>query len=186
VLCIRRTLAGGRLSGLVTGLGAASADACYGLLAAGGLTLAAAFLVKQAAWLSLLGGLFLCYLGVKTLLAKPAADPPLAGSGRAELIGDYFSTFFLTLTNPMTILSFVAIFAGLGLGASGGSTGSAGLLVAGVFTGSACWWLLLSGAVSRLRTRLTPASLLWVNRAAGLIILAFGAWAVSRGMLQLG
>ena len=182
MLCIRRTLADGWRVGLVTGLGAATADACYGLLAASGLTLAAAFLVGQQAWLSLLGGLFLCYLGVKTLLAKPAEATVKVTRPAAGLLGAYASTVFLTLTNPITILSFVAIFAGLGLGSRDGSLLSAGLLVAGVFLGSASWWLLLSAAVSRLRARLGPTALLWVNRAAGLVILAFGLGAVVRGI----
>jgi threonine/homoserine/homoserine lactone efflux protein len=182
VLCIRRTLASGWLTGLVTGLGAATADACYGLLAASGLTLASVFLVQQQARLSLLGGLFLCFLGVRTLLSRPAEAAAQVNRTGGGLLGAYLSTFFLTLTNPMTILSFVAIFAGLGLAGSRGSSLSAGLLVAGVFAGSACWWLLLSAGVSRLSTRLTPASLLWVNRAAGLIIFAFGLVAVVRGI----
>ena len=181
-MCIRRTLESGWLAGMVTGLGAASADACYGLMAAGGLTLAAAFLVQQQAWLSLVGGLFLCFLGVKTLLARPAEAAAQVTRPGAGLMGAYLSTFFLTLTNPMTILSFVAIFAGLGLGGSRGSPAESGLLVAGVFAGSASWWLLLSTGVSLLRTRLTPTSLLWVTLAAGLIILAFGIGAVERGI----
>jgi threonine/homoserine/homoserine lactone efflux protein len=175
-------LAGGWLAGLVTWLGAATADACYGLLAASGLTLAAAFLVGQQAWLSRLGGLFLCYLGTKTFLSKPTSESAPVKQSGAGLWGAYASTVFLTLTNPMTILSFVAIFAGLGLGSNDGNLLSAGLLVAGVFLGSASWWLLLSGAVSRLRTRLSPSALLWVNRAAGLVILAFGLVAVLRGI----
>ena len=141
VLCIRRTLAEGRVSGLVSGLGAATADAIYGCIAGFGLTFIANILISQQVWLRLIGGLFLCYLGVKTLLAKPAHQATSAkGNG---LVGAYASTFFLTLTNPMTILSFVAIFAGLGLASTGGNYASAGVLVFGVFIGSALWWLIL-------------------------------------------
>jgi len=112
VLCVRRTLVEGRTSGFVSGLGAASADAIYGSIAAFGLTLISNFLITQQVWLRLIGGLFLCCLGLKTLLAKPAEQAATAkGNG---LIGAYVSTFFLTLTNPMTIISFAAIFAGLG------------------------------------------------------------------------
>ncbi len=177
VLCIRRTLANGRLSGLVTGLGAATADAVYGAIAAFGLTAISGFLVAQQNWLRLLGGAFLVYLGIRTLLSKPAAEPALAGS--STLAGDYASTFLLTLTNPLTILSFVAVFAGLGLATNGQSYGSAVGLVAGVFCGSALWWLTLSTAVSVLRNRFTPRSLRWVNIVSGAIIAGFGLVALA-------
>jgi threonine/homoserine/homoserine lactone efflux protein len=171
VLCIRRSLTEGRLVGLFTGLGAATADACYGSIAAFGLTLVSSFLIGQAGWIRLVGGLFLAYLGVKTLLSKPADRPaPAAGM---NLVGAYSSTLLLTLTNPMTILSFAAIFAGLGAGLSGHGYSTAVSVVLGVFAGSSCWWLLLSGGAGLLRSRLTSNLLLWVNRVSGLIILIF-------------
>lgn len=177
VLCIRRTLANGRWSGLATGLGAATADAVYGAIAAFGLTAISGFLVAQQSWLQLVGGAFLVYLGIRTLLSRPAAEAASASS--STLTGDYASTFFLTLTNPLTILSFVAVFAGLGLAASDRSYGSAVGLVAGVFCGSALWWLTLSTAVSLLRDRFTPASLRWVNIVSGVIITGFGVVALA-------
>jgi len=108
-LCIRRTLAEGRISGLVSGLGAATADAIYSCVAGFGLVFILNFLFSQQTWLRLIGGVFLCYLGVKTLLAKTTQQASTAKEN--GLVGAYASTFFLTLTNPMTILSFVAIFA---------------------------------------------------------------------------
>ena len=172
VLCIRRTLTDGRATGLVSGLGAASADALYGCIAGFGLTLLSDFLVSQQFWLRLMGGLFLFYLGIKTLLARPAQESASAqGTG---LLGAYTSTLFLTLTNPMTILSFAAIFAGLGVASTDGDYASAALLVLGVFLGSALWWLLLSGGVSLFRARFNLSALTWVNRLSGAIILAFG------------
>ena len=172
VLCIRRTLTDGRAAGLVSGLGAASADALYGCIAGFGLTLLSDFLVSQQFWLRLVGGLFLFYLGIKTLLARPAQESASAqGTG---LLGAYTSTLFLTLTNPMTILSFAAIFAGLGVASTDGDYASAALLVLGVFLGSALWWLLLSGGVSLFRARFNLSALTWVNRLSGAIILAFG------------
>lgn len=176
VLCIRRTLAIGRLSGLVTGLGAATADGVYGAIAAFGLTAISGFLIAQQTWLRLVGGAFLVYLGLRTLLARPAVAA--LDSGSASLAGDYASTFFLTLTNPLTILSFVAVFAGLGLATNGQGYGSAAGLVAGVFCGSALWWLTLSTGVSLLRNRFTPSSLRWVNIVSGAIIAAFGVVAL--------
>jgi threonine/homoserine/homoserine lactone efflux protein len=172
VLCIRRTLAEGRGSGLASGLGAATADAIYGCVAGLGLTFISSYLVSQQVWLRLVGGAFLCYLGIRTFLARPADQAaPAQGNG---LIGAYGSTFLLTLTNPMTILSFAAAFAGLGLADTGGEYGSAATLVLGVFLGSTLWWLGLSSVVSLLRARLNARALRWVNRASGVIIAGFG------------
>jgi threonine/homoserine/homoserine lactone efflux protein len=176
VLCIRRALAEGWASGLVSGLGAASADAIYGCIAGFGLAFISNFLVSQQVWLRLIGGIFLCYLGLRTLLAKPAEQAsPGKGNG---LLGAYASTFFLTLTNPMTIISFAAIFAGLGLASKSRNYGSAGVLVLGVFMGSALWWLILSSSVGLFRTRFNPTRLQWVNRISGAIIIGFGLFAL--------
>jgi threonine/homoserine/homoserine lactone efflux protein len=177
VLCIRRTLTEGRASGLVSGLGAATADAVYGSIAGFGLTLISGFLVAQQTWLRLIGGAFLCYLGIRTLLAAPAEGAaPVKENG---LVGAYASTLFLTLTNPLTILSFAAIFAGLGLASTSGNYVSAAILVLGVFIGSAAWWLLLSGGVSLLRSRFGARAMRWVNRISGGIITIFGVLALS-------
>lgn len=171
LLCIRRTLADGRASGFLTGLGAATADAMYGVVAAMGLTAITGLLLQQAEWIRLFGGVFLCFLGVKTLLARPATET--AEASAAGLVASYASSFTLTVTNPMTILSFVAVFSGMGLVAAGNGYGGAVALVAGVFLGSAAWWLMLSFGVGALRRRFGPRQMLWVNRIAGTIILAF-------------
>lgn len=177
VLCIRRTLAQGRAAGLISGLGAASADAIYGCIAGFGLTFISGLLISQQSWLKLIGGAFLCYLGVRTLLSQPAER---AAAGDAiGLVGAYASTFFLTLTNPTTILSFVAVFAGLGLASMGGDYAAALLLVLGVFCGSALWWLLLSGGVGMFRTRFDVHAMRWVNRISGGVITAFGLLALA-------
>src|SRR3989344_5776045 len=111
VLCIQRTIAYGKISGLFTGLGAATADGLYGAVAAFGLTIISNFLVGQQFWFRLIGGAFLLYLGIKTFMSKP--EEKTATENHKGLLSDYFSTIFLTLTNPTTILSFVAVFAGL-------------------------------------------------------------------------
>ncbi len=172
VLCIRRTLAEGRAFGLFSGLGAATADAIYGFIAGFGLTFVSNFLIRQHVWLRIIGGGFLCFLGVRTFLSKPAEH---AASARGNgFVGSYVSTFFLTITNPMTILSFAAIFAGLGVGGASGSYVSAAVLVLGVFIGSALWWFILSSGVSVFRTKFNPHRLWWVNRISGVIITGFG------------
>ena len=176
VLCIRRTLADGQAAGLLSGLGAATADAFYGAVAAFGLTVVSGFLVSQQIWLRLIGGAFLCYLGGQTLLAAPPAGE--APARVAGLAGAYAGTLALTVTNPMTILSFAAVFAGLGLGAGGRDWTAAGLLVLGVFCGSALWWLLLSSGVRLVRRRVTPEHMRWINRLSGAVIFAFGLLAL--------
>jgi threonine/homoserine/homoserine lactone efflux protein len=176
VLTIRRTLNEGRLSGLATGLGAATADAVYGSVAGFGITFIANLLVGQRGVLGLLGGFYLCYLGISTFLAPPrAAAPELRAEG---LWGNYLSTFFLTLTNPMTILSFTAIFAGLGPVGWGGRYQSAALLISGVFLGSVLWWLILTEGVSTFRSRFSQTGLRWVNWVSGTIITGFGVLAL--------
>jgi threonine/homoserine/homoserine lactone efflux protein len=177
VLCIRRTLTEGRMAGLLSGLGAATADALYGCIAGFGLTSISGLLMGQAFWVRLIGGLFLCYLGIKTLGTKPAEQSAAIES--KGLMGNYVSTVFLTLTNPTTILSFAAVFAALGLGTTNGNGWTAMTLVAGVFGGSALWWLLLSSGVSLLRSRFNASRLKWLNRISGLILLGFGIIALS-------
>lgn len=173
VLCIRRSLAGGRWLGLATGLGAATADASYGAIAGFGLTAISAFLVNQRLWLNLIGGIFLCFLGVQTFLSKPAKAS--SDIEVVPLVPAYVSTLLLTLTNPMTILSFIAVFAGLGL-ATAANYFAASLLVIGVFAGSAFWWTILSTAVGGFRSRVSDLWMQIVNRLSGCLILGFGIY----------
>ena len=171
VLCIRRTLADGRLTGFLSGLGAATADMLYGALAAFGLTAVMNLLVNQQFWLRAVGGLFLLTLGIRTFLAKPSAESALSrGTG---LFGAYASTFLLTVTNPMTILSFIGMFSAILPADTTMTTASSASLVLGVFLGSAAWWLALSGLVSLVRERFTPAWMQWVNRVSGMVITIF-------------
>jgi len=172
ILCIRRTLADGMGIGLACGLGAATADSFYGLVAGLGLTAITHALVGAQVFLRAAGSVYLAILGARTLRSAPAHDAaPVATSGRA--LRAWLSTAFLTLTNPATILSFVAMFGALT------RTPNALVLTSGVFVGSAAWWLLLSGVVSRLRTRIRPVHLLWVNRASGVILVGFAVWAAA-------
>ncbi len=178
VLVMRRTLAAGPRVGFVSGLGAATADAGYGCVAVLGLSAATRLLVSHADWLRLSGGVFLLWFGIRTLVARPQSG------GRAEdtaggLWPAYGSTLLLTVTNPMTILSFAAAFAGLGLAGAAAGPGAGLPLVAAVFLGSLLWWALLSGAVGLLRGTIGVGTLRAVNWAAGLLLTGFGLAAVT-------
>jgi threonine/homoserine/homoserine lactone efflux protein len=178
VLVIRRTLAVGPRTGFVSGLGAATADAAYGCVAVLGLTAVTHLLVAHAGLLRVGGGAFLCWFGLRTLLARPVSGGEAGGPAR-PLWTAYGSTLLLTVTNPMTILSFAAAFAGLGL-ADGVTGPGAGLwLVAALFLGSMLWWALLSGTAGLLRGTLGTAVLRRVNWVAGLLLVGFRLAAVA-------
>lgn len=176
ILCIRRALQFGRLSGLFSGIGAAVADAIYAIIAAFGLTFISNFLIAGQFWLRLIGGGFLLYLGWKTFFSKLKGN--LKGVSHTTLLNDFVSTFFLTITNPMTILAFLAIFAGLGLTSVEESYTEASALVVGVFLGSAVWWILLSEGVTLFRKKVSEKVMQWINRVAGMMIAGFGIAAI--------
>lgn len=178
MLCLRRALQDGRLAGLVSGLGAATADAIYGIIAALGITVITDFLLAHRTALQLGGGLFLIYLGISISRAKPAtaADRPPPKS----LLSAFFSTLLLTLANPTTILSFLGIFAGLGVVSSRTSNTAAYLMVLGVFLGSAIWWIVLSFAASVIGPKLQQGGQRLMNLGSGLLIAAVGLWQLGR------
>ena len=182
VLCLRRTLAAGPLTGFASGMGIAAADGLYGALAAFGLTAISGFLLRHAYWISLAGGAFLLYLGLKTLLARPAAAyetrrGPTEKAG--SLLSAFASTLVLTLANPPTIVAFAAVFAGLGL-AQAADHAAAVWIVAGVFLGSALWWVILAALAGRLRHRLSSRLLRTVNVVSGATILGFALWQLAQ------
>lgn len=172
ILCIRRSLSGGWAAGLLTGMGAATADAIYGFVAAFGLSGIAGFLVGRRAWIQLLGGLFLCWLGLRLFVAPTDADPAAARSG--SVTRGYLSALLLTLTNPMTILSFAGVFAGMGLGSVGSGRLAAAWLVGGVFSGSMAWWVILASAASRFNHHLHGQGMRRINRLSGAVLTVFG------------
>ena len=180
LLCIRRSIADGRRAGFVSGLGAATADAIYGATAALGLTAVTNWLLEYRAWLQVGGGLFLVYLGIATLRSRPPTEAARAAS-TAKLSAAFGSTLVLTLANPLTILSFLAIFAGAGVAVERGVL-PPGLMVLGVFLGSAAWWLILSGIAGWCGARLERGGLRIVNVIAGAVLLAFGAWQLGAAM----
>jgi threonine/homoserine/homoserine lactone efflux protein len=169
LLTMRRTLAHGRTYGLASGLGVALADATYGGIAAFGLTAVTSILVGARLVLGLVGGLFLFVLGWRTMSSRPEAVAVV--DERPGLIGAFLSIFGLTMTNPMTIISFAAVFAGLGIVGRGGA--DAAMLTLGVLCGSTSWWLILTTVVSALRARVTIRALTWVNRLSGAVLIVF-------------
>ena len=176
LLCIQNTLSGGVGLGLASGLGAATADMMYGLLVVFGMRTLATFLLAYRAILTLFGGLFLCYLGIKKFFAKPALHA--AHISKGTIARTYGVTFLLTLTNPATIIDFIALFTGLSIDFFGYS--QALYFIAGVFLGSAAWWLLLCFSVSLFRKKVSLHVLQWINYCAGIMIFSFGVWALTK------
>ena len=182
LLCFRRTVEQGPLAGFVSGMGIAVADGLYGAIAAFGLTAISGFLLGQSFWLGLIGGIFLLYLGSKSLLANPEKiqfENPMTKSSLAQ---GFLSMLGLTLANPPTLLAFAAIFAGLGLASNADYT-AASLVVLGVFLGSASWWVILSAGAGWLRGRIGPRLVRAVNVVSGLSILGFALWQLSTVLL---
>ena len=157
-------------------MGAATADALYASLAGLGLTFITHALIQEQTWFRVAGAIFLFYLGLKIFFRPPAS--PETPSKSLPLLGDYFTTFFLTITNPLTILSFAAIFAALGMQEKQAPYAAAGIWILGVFGGSTLWWYILSLLANSLRNKMTPKYLKWINRISGSIIFAFGLWAL--------
>jgi threonine/homoserine/homoserine lactone efflux protein len=172
VLCIHRTIFSGRFAGLLSGLGAATADAVFGIIAGFGLTVVSDLLLGYQQWLRIIGAAFLLYIGGKALLAEPAAakrqrDPE-------TLLRFFASAFVLTLTNPITLLSFVAIFAAVGFTGERATLGTAVILVVGIWNGSLLWWLALSLGAGLFRGSLDEHHLRWINRGSGGILVVSG------------
>ena len=174
-LCISRTLERGFLAGVAGGLGTALADATYATLAALGFAAFSSALAMIDMPLRLAGGAFMLWLGWQGLKPRPTVKAA-AAPARRGLLATAAVTFLLTIANPATILSFAALFAGLGLAASGGGEM---VVVAGVFAGSMLWWVILSGGVALARHRLPDSFALWVARASGALLIAFGVWAIA-------
>ena len=182
LLCIRRTLAEGRLVGLASGMGVATADATYGAIAAFGLSAITDVLVNARQILGLVGGVFLLWLAWQTIRSAPTEEATVT-TDRRGYAGAYFSILGLTLANPMTILSFAALFAGLGV--TSGATGDAVLVVIGVLLGSTAWWIAQTSAVALMRRRITPAWIHRINLVSGVVIGAFALVAIASALVPV-
>jgi threonine/homoserine/homoserine lactone efflux protein len=184
VLCIRRTILQGSLVGFVSGLGAATADAIFGIIAGGGLTFVSDLLLDYENWLRAASSGLLLAIGIKALTAGPQTESR-AQQSRDTLLTDYASTLVLTITNPITILVFLAIFAGIGFTGDRATFSGAVVLVLGVWLGSLLWWAGLTSAAGMLRLSFGRRHLVWINRASGGILVASGAVLLGSVLLRL-
>ena len=174
VMCVRRTIFEGKAAGFISGLGAATADALFGCIAAFGLTFVADWLIGYHQWLRIAGGCYLLYVGGSALRAQPEAKQ--ASEPDAEGLLRYFlSTFALTLTNPITILAFLGIFSALGLGGTDATFARAAMMVLGVWLGSLLWWLTLTFGLGSLFRSFEARHVKWINHASGIILFLSGA-----------
>jgi threonine/homoserine/homoserine lactone efflux protein len=181
VLCIRTTLAEGRRSTISTILGAATADMMYGAVAAFGVTLISTFITDNFETIRFIGGIVLIYLGIRTYRAHITNGKPKKTLNHHA--GNFFSTFILTLTNPLTLVAFAAVFAGLGTVKETSETISALFLVAGVFMGSALWFICLVTATHIFSEFLKQKGLDVINKVAGGFILIAGIYAIASPLL---
>lgn len=176
LLCISRTLIGGPMTGFVSGLAAATVDLIYASLGMLGLGAVSELLVAQQSWLRLLGATYLIYLAVITFRTAPIQGDA-AHAGRQGLLKMFGSTVVINLTNPMTIMPFIAIFAGAGLSTGGDEAGAAAML-SGVFMGAALWWLGLSTFCNAFRKQMRDGQLRAINRVSALALGSFALYAV--------
>jgi threonine/homoserine/homoserine lactone efflux protein len=174
VMCVRRAILEGKLAGFMSGLGAATADAVFGVIAGFGLSAVSDWLIDYQQWLRVVGGCYLLYIGGAAFAAEPPSE--LESERDAEsLLGDFFSTFVLAVTNPITVLAFLGIFAAIGLGGTQATFGHAAILVLGVWTGSLLWWLMLSFGMGHFRHSIEPRHFAWISRGSGAILFLSGA-----------
>ena len=188
VLCVQRTLAEGRMHGLLSGLGAAFGDALYGAVAAFGISAVKDWLEAHQDDLRIVGGIVLLVLALRTVFGKTRSGAKLKTERRTEsrivthsLVKDFVSTFMLAVTNPITLIAFAGLLATLGITEAGESVGNASILVLGVFAGSAGWWLAISTTAGVFRPFVDGTYQVWMNRASAAILFGFGIYALLSG-----
>lgn len=178
LLCIHRAVADGRLHGIVSGIGVASADSFYAAVSFLGLTVISGLIISQQYLFRFLAGIVLIFIGIRVFLSAPA--DVTTRNGHTTYLKDYLSMVAITIANPMTLLFFMLIVPGFGIVIHGSSLLAALEFVAGVFFGSVAWWILLCGFAGTVRTRVSRRNLQSINRVSGILISCFGA-----GMLLL-
>jgi threonine/homoserine/homoserine lactone efflux protein len=183
VLCIQRTLSKGRWSGFISGLGAASSDSIYAVIACFSLSYVVNFIETQMLWLQLLGVAILLFLGFKIFYTNPAIELRRQRNKSKGFVQDFVSTFFLTLSNPIYVLMFIAFFAGFRVVEPARHILYQLILVLGVFLGAAIWWLTLTSIVNLFRSKINLRRLWWLNKIAGgtivvLVVISFIGWLI--------
>ncbi len=171
-LCVQRTITQGRINGFLTGLGATTADVIFGFIAAFGLSVVSNFLIDQQEWIRLAGGIIICLIGVQVFSLE--TQKKIIPIKSPNLLNAFGSAFLIAITNPITIITFVVMFAGLGLVGSNSQYGPATLTVFGVFVGSSLIWLSVWGMSLIFRERFEFGRMKWINKIAGIVILVFG------------
>jgi len=179
LLCINNTLTGGIRVGLATALGAATADLLYVILIALSMHTITTFLLAYQTILTVVGGLFLCYLGITTILAQPTVHA--ARISKNSLLQTYLTTLFLKLVNPVTILDFMALFTSLRIDVTGYSQSLE--FIIGTSLGCTLWWLLLCSTINIFHTKISTHLLQWINYLAGIAILSLGIWSLAKPVL---
>lgn len=182
ILCVQRTLSKGRFAGLFSGLGASVADTLFAAVAGFGLSLFEAFFVDNRMWLVFIGGLLLVVMGALLLFSDPSKMLK-APEKKNNFIGDFISVFFLTASNPITIMFFGAMFSSFDLLLPGNNAHNA-LIILFVFLGTLLWWLMLSTLVNAFRSRFRLRQLFYMNRIAGVVIIVFGIIAIGSELLE--
>lgn len=183
LLCVKRAMYYGAAGGLAAGLGAALADAFFGAVAGFGVAAVSGFLLEHAEQIRLVGGVILVALGIHLFFSK--TKPSENGASSRGLIGTFFTTFMLTVTNPITILSFITVFASLGLAGVSMDYAEAGVLVAAVFLGSAFWWIAISAIVVFWRGKIGFEWMPTIKRWSGVLIVGFGIYALVTALQSL-
>jgi len=188
VLVVQRTLNKGHLSGFVSGLGAALSDTIYAIIAGFSLSFIVGFIEAQLLWIQIIGAIILISLGLKIFMTNPAIQLRKQKKKSTSLIQDFFSTFALTVANPLAVFLFMAFFAGFRVVGAEKTAIDNLLLIAGVFAGAATWWLILSSLVNLFRSKINLRRLFWINKIAGstiiiLVVLAFSIWIIKEYIL---
>lgn len=178
LICIQKTLNRGRLAGLVSGAGAAAADTFYAVIAAFGISFITDFIQKEQFTLRIIGSIILVLLGFKIFVTNPAIQIRKQNRKKNNLIGDFISIFFLTLSNPITVFFFGAVFASTGILKGENSFLELIEVVVGVFTGAMLWWLILTTVVNVFRSKFRLKRLWWINKITGAVIVIFGLVAI--------
>ncbi|MEA2042958.1 MAG: LysE family translocator [Bacteroidota bacterium] len=176
VLCIQRTLNKGFYSGFISGVGAATADIVYAVIAGFGISLVKDFLLENQMPIRLVGSVFLAYMGYRIFISNPAKEVRKLRNEGNNFFKDFASSFLVTLSNPITIIAFGAIFAGFDMVGQEATHFHIFLLIVFVFAGALSWWVGLILVVSTFKHKIRLRNILWINRITGILIIIFAVF----------